>query len=74
MKKELGLFWLSLSLLPLSVTNNIMTNNSPQVHEDIEFQNIYVPEGLTQDHKLLSEEDIDNSPVQVLLLCLSKDI
>lgn len=74
MKKELGLFWVSLSLLPLWVTNNIMTNNSPQVHEDIEFQNIYVPGGFTQDHKLLSEGDIDNSLLQVLLLCLSKKL
>lgn len=50
------------------------TNNSPQVHEDIKFQNIYVPEGFTQDHKLLGERGMDNSPVQVLLLRLSKDI
>lgn len=50
------------------------TNNSPQVHENIKFQSIYVPEGFTEDRKSLGEGDIDNSPVQMLFLCLSKDI
>lgn len=39
------------------------TNNWPQVHKDIEFQNIYVPEGFTKNHNLWGEGDTDNSPV-----------